>query len=477
MSSITIVIPTLGRPGLSKTLNQLKSWRQVQPPKYQDFRIIIFHNAMSSSSVPLPQSIITEIESLGAILKRGKIPLEGAELSFRESLNEIESGYVLPLTDDNLFSEEGFKLALDIAASNKYDWIHFNSITNGHANYLVQELLYETSVEELVSRIGINYSLCCISRSLFRVEMINKEFWDRNIVENRSVFSWSTVLAKSFKDARVALSGMPIEIRKVHEYDKSLREWRLQWSRHAAINNDGYLFPFTVHLGKMYEILIENDVISRSKMPTMMVMEGNILKPLHVEMTNLAFLHAYSLKNEKKDIIQFLNHLELLSSYFPKLNEIYLELREHFAGKSEIKSQRDLRRIEFRYRELVGRDGFSLMKILGSSKTNIFLHPLGQLNVDNSYKVSEWKKDFFVFKKSENEAKKNSSEAQSSFDYRLNFDLENDSFFKGGYDLIFPYRISSQITDNKFLYLIYKKFPWRMQNILKEFFLGKNKIL
>jgi hypothetical protein len=476
VSLLTIVIPTLGRPGLLRTLEQIKLWRQTQSAEYQSFNVLIFHNARSSGSQPLESPVLNEIESLNATLVTGDSPLEGAEISFREALKWVKSGYVLPLTDDNIFVEDGLKQALAVAAENSYDWVHFNSITNGRPNYLIEDLFYSTSAQELVSRIGLNFSLCCISRSLFRLEMIDTDFWDNLLDGKQSVFSWSAVLAKSFQSSRVAISSVPIEIRSVHSYDRSMTAWHSQWSDHARINNDGAFFPFTVHLGKMYESLIAEKVLRKSEMSAMVVMESNILRPLHVEMANLSFLHAYQLRNNPHDIPSYLNHIKLLQDLFPQLREIYVELTALFEKSTSKRNKRALRSIEFRYRKLVGFDGFSLMRVMGDGKTNIMRHPLGRLFLFGKSEHDNWKSGFFVFSKRKEIALGVHLSSEIKEWHSLQFDLTNDDFYsRTSSAAVFPVSLKNRVIESKVAFLAYSYLPKRVQLFLVKIFLEGNK--
>jgi hypothetical protein len=223
--------------------------------------------------------------------------------------------------------------------------------------------LYETTAEELVSRIGINFSLCCISRSLFRIESIDFNFWDELINNKRSVFSWSVVLAQSFSAKPVALTSIPIEIRTIHEYDSSMERWDQQWYRHAKSNDDGFLFPFTVHLGLLHLSLVNSGVIKIKNLSKMVVMEGNQLRPLSVEMTNLLFIHLRKLEKNEPIPEGLGDHINLLKTLFPQLGKIYSKLNFLLADNYFKFNLSLLREIEIEYRELIGFDNFQLCRL------------------------------------------------------------------------------------------------------------------
>jgi hypothetical protein len=396
MPKLHIVIPTLGREGLVATLRFFEDWRKYQPKELQNYEIYIFHNANSSGSKQLTDEMTRLITNLECIFSTGEEPLEGAELSFREALRLIDSGYVLPVTDDNKLTNEGFEFALKLAEKSDYEWVHFNSITNGHPNYLIENILYETAAEELVSRIGINFSLCCISRSLFRIESIDFNFWDKLISNKQSVFSWSVVLAHSFSAKRVALTSIPIEIRTIHEYDSSMERWHQQWYQHAKSNSDIFLFPFTVHLGHLHQSLLNSGVIKIENLSKMVVMEGNQLRPLSVEMTNLLFIHLRKLDKNEITPKELNDHINLLRTFFPQLGKIYSKLNSHLNDKNFYSNPNFLRKIEMEYRELIGFDNFLQNRLFGNSPTNLIKHPLGWLQIENLAE-QDWRAGFMIF--------------------------------------------------------------------------------
>jgi len=472
MGSLTILIPTLGRPSLISTLKQLSDWREYQPSQYQNFNIVVFHNSKSASSRGLTEEMQDELMKLNATLFESTSALEGAELSFRKALSHVKSGYVLPISDDNQINHEGLKIALSVAAEESYDWVHFNSVTNDHVNYLVEDLFYNTSSEELVSRIGLNYSICCISRSLFRVELIDYNFWDKHLAANRSVFSWSLVLAKSFQNSPVALISVPIEVRTVHEYDTSMKKWHSQWREHATLNNDGYLFPFTIHLREMYNELIKEKVISEENMHSMVVMEGNVLKPLYVELTNLTFLHANTIRRNGLDTEIFLQHIKSLKMLFPRLSCIYDSLISHFDMINSKSSRANLRKIEFRYRELVGYDGFKLSRIMGNSSTNLMLHPLGYLYVNDTAQINIWWEAFFIFTKKAQLLENLLVIKNLNSGFAFHFSIRNDPYFQiDNYNLVFPQRIKSRLIKNKLIFYIYRVLPRPLRAFLRSIFI------
>ena len=411
-----------------KSLKHLKSWKESSKNNLAWIDIVVFHNARATSAKSLSSEVYELISDLDATLYIGNKPFEGAELSFRQALSFIKSGYVLALTDDNLFLYDAMDAVVDLVNNEIFDWVHFNSITNSNSNFLVSTSFYECESTELINRIGVNFSLCCISRSLFRIEEIDFALWDELIFNKQSVFSFAVVLAISFNKKRVALCQLPIENRTTHNYDTSILSWARQWKAHAELNSDGYLYPFTVHLSALHEKLVGAEVIDKDKMDFMVVMEANQLRPLYVEMTNLSFIHAYSLVTENIDLTQFFQHLNRLKKFFPLLTDTYEDIRQALRAEKKFIRNKMLVSAENQYRTLIGTDNFKQSKLFGDSFTNLIKHPKGEmlpvvLSIDE-----DWRSSFFVF--SESNRKMSVKEGKDPKDLHLRFDIVNDPFFK-----------------------------------------------
>jgi hypothetical protein len=427
VANLTIVIPTLGRPGLLNSLKQLSRWKESNKNTSDSIEIIVFHNAKAISASSLSSEALELILELSAKLIIGDRPFEGAELSFRQALSFVKAGYVLPLTDDNVFLNEAFNAAIEVVNRENFDWVHFNSITNSNSNFLISSLFYECEATELINRIGVNFSLCCISRSLFRIEDIDFALWDELITKKQSVFSFAVILAISFNKKRVALCQLPIENRSIHSYDTSMHSWERQWKAHAKLNSDKYLNPFTVHLSALHEELINSKVLDVGKMEYMVVMEANILRPLYVEMTNLSFMHAYSLIRENDDPAEFILHLERLKRFFPNLINIYNEICVSLRTQKKSARKKIIVRAENQYRFLIGGDNFNLSKLFGDSFTNVIKHPQGEMREVVFNNDNDWRSIFFIFVQFNKQDLLNGNNHQNCF--KLRFDISNDPFY------------------------------------------------
>jgi hypothetical protein len=343
MKLLSILVPTLGRPSLEAPLFNLSTWeRQLDPDDRDLIEFVLFHNkhgAISKDITPVARKLLAELNF--RIIESQNF-LDGAELSLRSGLNSVQTRYCLPVADDSTLDIEGLNLALAYAKDGRYPWVHFNSqvIVKGRNTIPNLNLFggtFETDAKQLLTRIGLNYSICNISRSLIDVTLLNYKLWDSQINAKKDNWSFGFTLLASMKKSEILLVNQPLQIYNCHNYDHNGENWVDQWSKHGERRGYAPFNDFTTHLTQMHQDLIEIGVCVSRDLEFAVVCENEILRPLATELiwhTINQLIWANSRREFQFNLEDWESHCNFLARTFPIFGHVIALLRVQSGGQN-----------------------------------------------------------------------------------------------------------------------------------------------
>ncbi len=386
MKLLTILIPTLGRSTLNVPLFNLTSWVAQIAPKDRDLiDFVIYHNKNGSVSREIKTSSLEILDKLNFRIIEGEIFQDGAELSLRAALNFVHTQYCLPISDDNSLNVEGLNLALEYAKTGKYSWVHFNSQVviegqNIYPNMNLYGSTYVSNAKQLLTRIGLNYSICNVSRSLFDLNKLNLELWDSQINTKKDNWSFGFTLLASMKNDDVLLVNHPLQIYSSHKYDTDGQSWIDQWAKHGERRGYFPLSDFTTHLTQMHQSLIEIGVCKPSDLQYAVVSENVILRPLATELiwhSINQLVYAHSQRKFQLDFRDWENHCNFLALTFPIFGHVIHMLRIEESGKKFLPSRQTLEIARQMMLQIETSNKIGSLFTLGNSVGNYLNHPDG----------------------------------------------------------------------------------------------------
>ena len=442
MKVLTVLIPTLGRSTLNVPLFNLSSWIAQIDPKDRDLiDFVIYHNKNGSISKEIKSSSFELLNELNFRIIEGEIFQDGAELSLRAALNFVHTQYCLPISDDNSLNIEALNLALEYAKTGKYSWVHFNSQVviegkNTRPNLNLYGSTYVSNAKQLLTRIGLNYSICNVSRSLFDLNMLNLELWDSQINAKKDNYSFSFTLLASMKHNDVLIVNHPLQIYSSHKYDTDGQSWINQWSKHGERRGYFPLSDFTIHLTQMHQTLIEIGVCKRSDLQFAVVSENEILRPLATEMiwhSINQLVYAHSKRNYQIDFHQWESHCDFLALTFPIFGHIIEMLRIEKNEKIHLPSMQTLEIARQLMLQIETSNKIGSLFLLGNSVGNYLNHP------DGVYEILDEKLDARTILKyldfvSDNQTSRFHSNAKTFSEFSTSKD-QVDHFYPMGVEL------------------------------------------
>jgi len=274
---------------------------------------------------------------------------------------------------------------LEYAKTGKYSWVHFNSQVviegqNIYPNMNLYGSTYVSNVKQLLTRIGLNYSICNVSRSLFDLNKLNLELWDSQINTKKDNWSFAFTLLASMKNDDVLLVNHPLQIYSSHKYNADGQSWIDQWAKHGE--RRGY-FPFsdfTTHLTQMHQTLIEIGVCKGGDLQFAVVSENVILRPLATELiwhSINQLVYAHSKRKYQIDFHQWENHCNFLALTFPIFGHIIEMLRVEKSEKIHLPSMQTLEIARQMMLQIETSNKIGSLFTLGNSIGNYLNHPDG----------------------------------------------------------------------------------------------------
>lgn len=386
---LTILIPTLGRKTLIFPLTILRNWYFSLDQTRQDkIEFLIFHNDKGAISSPLSEEVLFLLSELRFRAIKSEDFFDGAELSLKFGLENVKTKYCLPVSDDSLLIQSGLDAVLDYAAEGHFSWIHFNSLSttwNNPNDYLpnlnLNSNFVETTARELLLKIGLNYSICNISRSLIDVSAIDFALWNELVRMKFDNWSFAFILIKSMHSQKVAITKQPLQQYWHHGYNTNPISWKEQWLNHAQRREMPGLTDFTTQMSKMLEILLSLGIVSYQDLEFAIVSERDIVRPLACELIWHSINQVIFAVEDKRFLPQdeeWSRHCNFLKRAFPLYSEVISKFDVSRIIMRDFSSDylSELRNLMLLTE---GEDKFKMHYVLGSSVSNFVYHPMGIL--------------------------------------------------------------------------------------------------
>ena len=386
MKLLSILVPTLGRPSLEVPLFNLSTWeRQLDPDDRDLIEFVLFHNkhgAISKDITPVARKLLTE---LNFRIVESQSFLDGAELSLRSGLNSVQTRYCLPVADDSSLNIEALNLALAYAKDGKYPWVHFNSQVAVEGRNTIPNLnlfggSLKTDAKQLFTRIGLNYSICNVSRSLFDVTLLDYKLWDSQINAKKDNWSFGFTLLASMKKSEVLLVNQPLQIYSSHKYDSHAENWIDQWTKHGERRGYAPLSDFTTNLTQMHQDLIEIGVCAGRDLEFAVVCENDILRPLATELiwhTINQLILANSRREFQLNLQDWEDHCNFLARTFPIFGHVISLLRAQDGGQNSLPNLERLNKARDMVLEIETPNKIGSLFVLGNRVGNYVNAPEG----------------------------------------------------------------------------------------------------
>jgi hypothetical protein len=258
---LSIVIPTLGRPELLETIEQL----MTLPLRENEYEIIVGGNGPGSYDFlnKAQQIFAAGFENL-FIQKFADFALTAEENALR-SMRLAKGKHIWLLGDDDLLLRNGL-LEISKYAELNYAGVFFNykQMTSGahflpNPPFITSGASRQLTFADLVSRLGIQSVPTGFGRFLIRRDLIDFDEWQKIIDATGALFSHVLAFLLFLRNEIIIWDQTPIIVYRQSSYHEGSNS---TWKNYGQLRNEPWMTPFCGQLAGQLRFLVENQIWS-----------------------------------------------------------------------------------------------------------------------------------------------------------------------------------------------------------------------